>query len=83
VFLVVNTPANCLQQSISGSIDMLIKSTIFEEDEDTTTSKADSHVNILDDDMSLPAFPELQYLDLSYNLVRQYRLCIKCVLHCL
>jgi hypothetical protein len=44
-----------------------MKSTILEEDEENTTNS--QNIVTEDTDVSLPAFPELQYLDISFNLV--------------
>ncbi len=58
------------QHGLSASSDELIKSTIFEEDEENPTSNRSKQKPTADDeDVSLPAFPELQYLDISFNLV--------------
>ncbi|UJR37722.1 hypothetical protein I4U23_030417 [Adineta vaga] len=51
--------------------DQPIKSTIFEEDEENISS--DRKINSVpeEEDISLPPFPELQYLDISSNLIEE------------
>lgn len=60
---------NYFQQGFGGSNDVLIKSTIFEEDEENGSATPNPNAIAEDEDVSLPAFPELQFLDLSHNLV--------------
>lgn len=60
---------NYFQHGLSGSGDDLIKSTIFEEDEENPSSRSNPKPVAEEEDISLPAFPELQYLDISFNLV--------------
>ncbi len=65
---------NFFQHGLSASSDELIKSTIFEEDEENQTSNRSQQKPTIDDeDISLPAFPELQYLDISFNLVNSIK----------
>lgn len=61
---------NYIQQGLSSSGDDLIKSTIFEEDEESQSATPNRKAQTEEEDISLPAFPELQYLDISSNLVR-------------
>lgn len=68
-FPLANPQINYFQQGFSTSGDDLIKSTIFEEDEESPLSHTDKKNLPEDEDISLPAFPELQYLDISFNLV--------------
>ncbi len=49
--------------------DGVLKSTIFEEDEEYSSNEKNQNTITEDEDISLPAFPELQYLDISSNLV--------------
>lgn len=58
------------QHGLGSSGDELIKSTIFEEDEDSPSNRSNPKPPVEEEDISLPAFPELQYLDISFNLVR-------------
>lgn len=60
---------NYFQHGISSSGDDLIKSTIFEEDEESPVSHSNKKTVVEEEDISLPAFAELQYLDISFNLV--------------
>jgi hypothetical protein len=48
-----------------------MKSTIFEEDEENSSINPKEKNISEDEDISLPAFPELQYLDISFNLVKK------------
>jgi hypothetical protein len=67
-----NPSLNFFQHGLSSSSDELIKSTIFEEDEESSTNNQAQRKPVTDDDdISLPAFPELQYLDISFNLVNE------------
>jgi hypothetical protein len=61
---------NYFQHGLTSSADELIKSTIFEEDEDSPSQTSHQKPIPEDEDISLPAFPELQYLDISSNLVK-------------
>ena len=61
---------NYFQHGLNTNSDVLIKSTIFEEDEDDVSVTMNLNQTSDEEDVSLPAFPELQYLDLSHNLVR-------------
>lgn len=64
-----NPSMNYFQHGLSASGDDLIKSTIFEEDEESPSNRSNPKPIVEDEDISLPAFPELQYLDISFNLV--------------
>ena len=61
---------NYFQHGLGSSGDDLIKSTIFEEDEESPSNRSNPKPPVEDEDISLPAFPELQYLDISFNLVK-------------
>jgi hypothetical protein len=63
---------NYFQHGLSSSGDELMKSTIFEEDEENHSSVQHQNNPVDDEDISLPAFPELQYLDISSNLVNLF-----------
>ena len=69
LYPIENSSANYFQHGFGGSNDVLIKSTIFEEDEENGNGTPNPNTVAEDEDVSLPAFPELQYLDLSHNLV--------------
>jgi hypothetical protein len=60
---------NYFQHGLSSSGDELMKSTIFEEDEESPRENSNQKPTTGEEDVSLPAFPELQYLDISFNLV--------------
>ena len=60
---------NYFQHSLGSSGDELIKSTIFEEDEEGSTHNQTQKILTEDEDVLLPAFPELQYIDIGFNLV--------------
>lgn len=60
---------NYFQHGLNSTGDELIKSTIFEEDEENTSAAPNRNAPSEEEDISLPAFPELQYLDISFNLV--------------
>lgn len=61
---------NYFQHGLGSSGDDLMKSTIFEEDEESPSNRSNPKPPAEDEDISLPAFPELQYLDISFNLVK-------------
>ncbi|CAF1332882.1 unnamed protein product, partial [Didymodactylos carnosus] len=61
-----NSMTNIFQRRLSGTGDELMKSTIVEEDEATMNIPEEEELSI-----ELPAFPELQYLDLSSNLIEE------------
>ena len=62
---------NYYQYGLSSSGgDALIKSTMFEEDEENQSQNQDKKTVTEDEEVSLPAFPELQYLKISFNLVK-------------
>jgi hypothetical protein len=63
---------NYFQHGLSASGDELMKSTIFEEDEENHSNTHHRNNPADDEDVSLPAFPELQYLDISSNLVIRF-----------
>jgi hypothetical protein len=65
---------NYFQYGLSSSSDELMKSTIFEEDEESPPHNRDKKSITEDEEISLPAFPELQYLDISFNLVKRFLL---------
>ena len=58
-----------LPQAPNSTGDIPIKSTIFEEDESLFSDQKMSSASEEEENISLPAFPELQYLDISSNLV--------------
>jgi hypothetical protein len=62
---------NYFQHGLSSSGDELMKSTIFEEDEESPRENSNQKPTTGEEDVSLPAFPELQYLDISFNLVKR------------
>jgi len=66
-----NPSMNYFQYGLSSSGDELMKSTIFEEDEESSPQNQDKKPVTEDEEVSLPAFPELQYLDISFNLVKR------------
>ncbi|CAF1027217.1 unnamed protein product [Rotaria sordida] len=66
-----NPPMNYFPHGLNSTGDELIKSTIFEEDEETSTNNQSKNIVTDDEDIALPAFPELQYLDISYNLIEE------------
>ena len=67
----VHTSANPSQHGLGASNDELIRSTIFEEAEDASGIDIPHPTTAVveEEDISWPAFPELQYLDISSNLV--------------
>ncbi|CAF3346817.1 unnamed protein product [Rotaria socialis] len=64
-----NSPMNYFQHGLNATGDDLIKSTIFEEDEETSSSSPNRNLPVEEEDITLPAFPELQFLDISHNLI--------------
>ncbi|CAF0969180.1 unnamed protein product [Adineta ricciae] len=58
-------------QAPNSTADIPIKSTIFEEDENLPSDQKGSSAPEEEEDISLPAFPELQYLDISSNLIEE------------
>ncbi|CAF3532328.1 unnamed protein product [Rotaria sp. Silwood1] len=68
---ITNPPMNYFQHGLNSAGDELIKSTIFEEDEENPTNNQTKNIVTEDEDIALPAFPELQYLDISSNLIEE------------
>ncbi|CAF0756691.1 unnamed protein product [Adineta steineri] len=65
-----NSSGNSNQDITASSNDDIVKSTIFEEDEENVSSdQKQTTIASTDQEISLPPFPELQYLDLSSNLI--------------